>query len=342
MTRPHLPYLQKERTRHGALVWYVRKGGGPRVRIREDYGTPEFMRAYQAAIAASSEPALPQRGAGAANSSLQWLIDRYHDSGAWAHLSAATRRQRENIFKQVCKTAGDAPFASITTKTILEGRDRRRQTPFAANDFLKAMRGLFRWAFDAQHVAIDPTAGAARCKVPRTDGYRVWSEEEIERFEAYWPIGTRERLALAILLYTGLRRGDAVRLGRQHVADGLIKIRTEKCDVQIIIPILPELAEIIAAARTGDLAFIATVHGTPMTKDSFGQWFTRACRAAGVPGSAHGLRKAGATRAVENGATLAELNAIYGWTGEKMASLYTRSMDRAKSGEEGDDEAQKE
>ena len=118
MTRPHLPYLQKERTRHGALVWYVRKGGGPRVRIREDYGTPEFMRAYQAAIAASSEPALPQRGAGAANSSLQWLIDRYHDSGAWAHLSAATRRQRENIFKQVCKTAGDAPFASITTKTI--------------------------------------------------------------------------------------------------------------------------------------------------------------------------------------------------------------------------------
>ena len=76
-----------------------------------------------------------------------------------------------------------------------------------------------------------------------------WSEEEIERFEAYWPIGTRERLALAILLYTGLRRGDAVRLGRQHVADGLIKIRTEKCDVQIIIPILPELAEIIAAAR---------------------------------------------------------------------------------------------
>ena len=79
-----------------------------------------------------------------------------------------------------------------------------------------------------------------------------------------------------------------------------------------------------------------------MTKDSFGQWFTRACRAAGVPGSAHGLRKAGATRAVENGATLAELNAIYGWTGEKMASLYTRSMDRAKSGEEGDDEAQKE
>jgi len=236
--------------------------------------------------------------------------------------------------KQVCKTAGDVPFASITSKTIIEGRDRRRQTPFAANDFLKAMRGLFHWALDAQHVAIDPTVGAARCKVPHTDGYRVWTEDEIDRFEAYWPIGTRERLALAIFLYTGLRRGDAVRLGRQHVTDGLIKIRTEKCSTQVTIPVLPELTEVITATKTGDLAFIATVHGTPMTKDSFGQWFTRACRAAGVPGSAHGLRKAGATRAVENGATLAQLNAIYGWTGEKMASFYTRSMDRAKLAKE--------
>ena len=97
------------------------------------------------------------------------------------------------------------------------------------------------------------------------------------------------------LLYTGLRCGDAVKLGRQHIRDGVISMRTEKTGMAVIIPLLPELAEIIAVSITGDLAFIATVTGTPMTKESFGNWFRDACKAAGVLGFAHGLRKAGAS-----------------------------------------------
>jgi integrase len=119
-------------------------------------------------------------------------------------------------------------------------------------------------------------------------------------------------------------------LGRQHVRDGVITMRTEKTGMQIVIPVLPELAEAIAATKTGDLAFIATGHGAPMTKGYLGDWFRSACRAAGVPGSAHGLRKAGATRAANNGATVAQLEAIYGWSGGGMASLYTRSADRVR------------
>ena len=78
---------------------------------------------------------------------------------------------------------------------------------------------------------------------------------------------SRERLALAILLYTGLRRGDAVQLGRQHIRDGIISMRTEKTGTPVTIPLLPELAEVIAASKTGDLAFIATITGTPMKKN---------------------------------------------------------------------------
>jgi integrase len=191
------------------------------------------------------------------------------------------------------------------------------------------MRGLFRWAAEGGFIANDPTAGV-RCQVPRTEGFHTWTEREIAKFELTWPIGTRARLALAILLYTGLRRGDAARLGRQHVRDGVITLRSEKTGVQLVIPVLPELGMIIAATKTGDLAFIATAHGRPMSKEGFGNWFKKACKAAGVPGSAHGLRKAGATRAANNGATEAQLEAIYGWSGGKMASLYTRQADRAR------------
>lgn len=325
MPRPHLPHLHKELTRHGAVAWYVRIGKGPRTRIQGDYGSEAFRAAYNSAVAGEKQP----KTAKASSCSLAWLIASYRNSGSWAKLSAATRDQRENIFQHVLETAGDASFTKITRKTIVDGRDRRRETPAQANNFLKAMRGLFQWALEAEHVDTNPTDGV-RGFLLKTDGFHAWTEEEIARFEGHWPIGTRERLALAVLLYTGLRRGDAAGIGRQHIKDEIISLRTEKTGIQIVIPILPELSKIIAASRTGDMALIATESGRAMTKESFGNWFRDACKAAGVPGSAHGLRKAGATRAANNGATVAQFEAIYGWSGGKMASLYTRHADRVR------------
>jgi integrase len=137
-------------------------------------------------------------------------------------------------------------------------------------------------------------------------------------------------VAFDVLLFTGLRRGDAVRLGRPHVKDGVANIRTEKTGQLVIIPILPPLQASLDAGPIGELTFIAGERGRPMKKESFGTWFRNACRAAGVHGSAHGLRKAGATRAANNGATEAQLEAIFGWRGGGMASLYTRQANRAK------------
>jgi integrase len=93
-------------------------------------------------------------------------------------------------------------------------------------------------------------------------------------------------------------------------------------------PLLPVLAATIAASKTGDLTFLVTERGTPFVKESFGNWFHDACREAGRPGSAHGLRKAGATRAAKNGATVHQLMALFGWKTEKMALIYARKADR--------------
>ena len=325
MPRPMPPHLYRERNRHGTAVFYVRVGKGPRIRIRGEFGSKQFAANYQSAIMGQA----PQRGPMAASGTLGWLIACYKDSSAWERLSAATKEQRDYVFNAVIKRAGDAPLNSITTKVIRHGVEDRAKTPFAANNFLKAMRVLFQWATRAQHVEINPTEGV-RGFSQRTEGHLAWTEEEIASFEAFWPVGTRERLALSILLLTGLRRGDACILGRQHLRDGVIALRAQKTGQQVTIPILPELAAIINATKTGDLAFIATKAGNPMTVGSFGTWFREACNAAGVPGSAHGLRKAGATRAANNGATEAELKAIFGWTDHKMPSLYTRAADRMR------------
>ena len=252
----------------------------------------------------------------------------------WAELSAATRRQREGFLRAVTESGGKHPLRRIDQQAIKNGI-RRRKGPNAKRHFLQTMRGLFQWAKDEGHIVHDPTAGLV-VERPQTEGHHVWTDDECIAFEVRWPRGTRERLAFDLLLYTGLRRGDAVRLGRQHVRSGVATIRTEKTGQRVTITILPPLLESINAGPIGDLTFIATKDGRPMTKESFGNWFKEACRKANVPGSAHGLRKAGATRAVDNGATEAQLEAMFGWSrGSSEARVYTQKADRARLAKQG-------
>ena len=49
-----------------------------------------------------------------------------------------------------------------------------------------------------------------------------------------------------------------------------------------------------------------------------------------MPGSAHGVRKLAATRMANNGATEAQLMAVFRWTDPKMAAHYTRTANRKR------------
>lgn len=329
MPRPRKPYLNKATSRHGKTVWYVRIGEGKhrrRVRLRSPFGTPEFEAEYQAAIAGKAPVTASRKPS---SGTLEWAAALYRQSSTWQAMAPATRRGRENILKRVVAKAGAERLADITRADIIQGREDRAATPAAARNFVDTMRGLFRWAVESDIVSADPTAGI---KTPKKTGpgFAMWTEEEIAAFQAHWPVGTRERVAFDLLLYTGLRRGDAVVIGRPHVRDGVIRLTTEKTGERVAIVISPELAATLAAGPCGDLTFIAGERGRPMVKESFGTWFREACRAVGIKKSAHGLRKAAATRAAMNGATESELEAMFGWRGGAMASLYTRAMNRER------------
>jgi integrase len=154
-------------------------------------------------------------------------------------------------------------------------------------------------------------------------------QRKVTAYHRRWPIGTRQRVWLDVLLYTGLRVGDAVRLGKQHQ-----QIKTEKTGEVVPVMILPVLATTLAAGPCGDLTFIISSNGRPFRKASFSTAFSGAARTAGVPRSAHGVRKLAATRAANSGATEAQLEAIFGWRGGRMASLYTRTANRQRLAQE--------
>lgn len=329
MPRPRPPHLQRRTTRHGKTAWYVRVGRGPLIRIKPEYGTPEFEAAYHAALKGDLAPT--SKGA-PAKDTIGWLVNLYLSSGAWKEQAKGTKERRLPQLNQVIKTSGSYPVSSIDRQAIIDARDKRT-APSQARAFIMTMRSLFAWAIESNLVEINPTEGI-KIKERKTKGHIPWSEEDIIKFEQRWPRGTADRVMLDIYAYTGLRRSDAARVGKQHVKNGVIHIMTEKGSVPVAIPILKILADTLAAGPVGDLAFNVGRFGKPFTSRGLGRRFGEACRKAGlVRRSAHGLRKAAASRAAENGATENELDAIFGWKDGQTSRIYTRNASRAKMAE---------
>jgi integrase len=194
----------------------------------------------------------------------------------------------------------------------------------------RSLRALMQHAVEIGMRVDDPTLGVRAIPI-KTDGYHSWTESEIAQFEARHPIGSRARLAFALLLYTGQRRSDVVPMGRQHITDGMLVVRQQKTGRTVWIPIHETLASIIAETPTSNLTFVVTEHGKPYTTGSFGGWFRDQCRMAGLDGcSAHGLRKAAARRLAEAGCSAHEIASITGHASLREIARYTEAADRRK------------
>jgi integrase len=198
---------------------------------------------------------------------------------------------------------------------------------------------MFGWAVRQRLMKANPARDAERASYA-AEGFHTWTVDEVRQFEERHPVGTKARLALALLLFTGSRRGDVVTFGRQHVKDGTLRFVPRKTRYKRMIasekPILPELATILAAGPTGDLTFLVTEYGKPFTAAGFGGWFRERCDEAGLPHcTAHGLRKAGATLAAEGGATDRQLMAMFDWTSASQATVYTAAATASALPREG-------
>jgi integrase len=206
----------------------------------------------------------------------------------------------------------------------------RAERPVAANALRKVLRALMKHAVEIGLRADDPTRDVRAIRV-KSDGFHSWNDDEIARFEKRHPMGTPARLALALLLYTGQRRSDIVRIGPQHIRNGVLSVRQQKTGIDLGIPVHPTLATVIAETPTHHLTFLTNQFDRPFTAGYFGQWFREQWDMAGLPHcSAHGLRKAAARRLAEAGCTAHEIAAITGHASLKEIEHYTKAVDQQK------------
>jgi integrase len=320
-----LPYIREDRDRHGNWRSYVRRNGRS-IRINAKWNTPEFLDQYRAALAALEDaPVLPA----AKPNTLRRLIESYYGSPEFRkELSDRTQYVRRGILDGLTREHGEKPFI-MKPKHVRKLRDAKADTPEAANSLVKALRQLFKWAVEAEYIDSNPAKEVPYIRVG-AQGFHSWTIEEVRQYEDHHPVGTRARLALALLLYTTQRRSDVVRLGHRMAHNGWLKFtqvkNAKRKPVSLEIPILPELQRIIdATTPLGKDTYLVTEFGRPFSAAGFGNRFRKWCDEAGLPHcSAHGLRKAGSARLAELGASDREIMAITGHQTAKEVDRYTK------------------
>ena len=322
--------------------------GGKRVPL-PIIGTPEFWAAYQACLR-GEEPAVAIVTARTHQGSVSAAVDEYLASESFKKRTPSehTRKRQSSTLRKWAGLdgVGTGPLAKLDRKYIERVVDDA-PTIGIGRTWLITVRELLKWSIKQGKIDSDPTAGIV-VKLPKSKGHHVWTEEEIARFEKRWPIGTRERLLFALLIYTGQRVSDVLKLGHHSIQDGAFPINQQKTGVDVCVPVHPELAAAIAACSiVGTSTFLTAVRGGRLDQRYLNKWFVNACVAAGLPTSRdpnvakedrcvpHGLRHTFCTRLADLGVPPQHIAALSGHLTLKEVTRYTKKYDRRQAAKAG-------
>jgi integrase len=297
--------------------------------------TEEFMRQY-AALKDRVE-AKRADGVGGERSgpgSINALIASYRRL-VFPTLAPTTRAMRNNILERFGREHGGKRVAHLQHEHVASIIAAKAATPHAANNLRKVLRHMLDHAVDLRLIENNPAARVRKLKTAG-EGLHCWTDDEIERYRAHWRIGTQMRLAMELAFETTSRRADVTRIGPQHrrtTPDGeVLDLRHSKNDSRAVIPLTDELRDAIDAMPVKHLTYLHTKHGAPRSPKALGGDFRQWCDAAGLPKrcSIHGLRKAGAVRLADAGASAPEIMSITGHKSLAEAQRYVTKSDKAK------------
>lgn len=333
-----MKHVDRFMDRLGQARYYFRIGKGERTKLPGSPFSEEFHAAYKALLRGEAPVTATMQPAERAASphSFKAALTRYLHSAAFKKLTGDTPYRRKIALEAFAaapaadgKQRGDCRVDTLTRKRLAEILDQH-PSRHSAVALLKALKHMYAFlrTQDLDEDA-DPTIGCKTTLPAATDGFYTWTEDDIAAYEAKYPVHTKERLALALLLNTGLRRQDVIKLGPQHLTGGYVRFTPKKTDkgqkpFKLNMAITDELERVLKAHRPfKQLTCLLNGNGDPFSPTRFSQFMRKACDAAGLQEcSAHGLRKAIAVRLADNGCDVRQIAAITGHKNWKVLQLY--------------------
>lgn len=318
--------------RHGNRRWRYRKGIGFSRELGMEYGSDDFTKRYEAAIAEHRTGVKLGAGAGKAiPGSVGDLVASWYRSPEWKALGSLTKKTYRGVIEPFRVKHGDKPVNRLERRHVMAFLAEKSETPSAANNLRKRLAQLLDHAIAIDWIKSNPARLTKAYKVVG-GGFHAWDEGEIARFFEVHEPGTMAHRAVTLMLYTGAARVDAVKLGPMNMKGERLEYRRQKTTktngVLVSIKVHPDLAAVLADCPL-DRPFLATAYGKSRSPDGLGNLMRDWCTKAGLPEcTAHGLRKACARRLAECGSTAHEIMAVTGHKTLAEVQRYTETAMR--------------
>ena len=329
-----LKYIEIVPKPSGRIYFYFRRHG-QRTPLPGAYGSPGFLQAYWAL----RNQSVPQIEVGASRTlpgSVNAAAVAFYRSLTFTKNRPITQQTDRNILEAFRAKYGDLPIATLERHNIEQILAQKAGKPSAQRNLLRVLRVLLGFAVSQKMRRDNPALGIELPTIATT-GFHSWTEEELRRYELHYALGSKEILALHLLLYTAARRADTVTFGPPNVHSGRLVFTASKNGAELKIPIAAPLAATIAATpMIGVKTFLVTEYGRPFTPAGFGNWFRKRCDQAGLPHcSAHGLRKAFLRRMAEAGCSEDYIASISGHKDMREIRTYVQAANKARMADEG-------
>jgi integrase len=331
MTRIRLDCIHEYHDRHGRLRRYVRRPGSRRVPLPGIPGSPEFMQTYSDAMSGATVSVRARRHKAG---TLGAVAADFLQSAEFANLKPSSQASYRKALNPILERDGHRLARDLprdkARKIIQEIGERR---PGMANLTRAVLRRLFAYAID---VGLRRDNPFERSPAYKLGTHHSWTDAELAAFEKRWPLGTRERLAYALLLFTGQRGGDVVKMRRSDIRNGTIHVVQSKTGAELYVKLHPALVRAIKAGPAKGLYLIGEERsGRPVNRAALTHLMKRAARLAGLPARClpHGLRKAALRRLAEHGSTSKQIQAVSGHRSLREIERYTRQADQQRLAE---------
>lgn len=321
-----LPYVKEYTDNCGIKRRYFRRKGFKGGALPGTVGSPEFMEAYQGFMSATMVAAGPKRhGSG----TFGYLVESYYRSVEYANLKPSSQKLYRYALEPLREKHGHRLSSDMPREKLLKIIEEiGERAPGMANLTRAVLQKMLKGALERGQIRSNPLA----VKVTAYKGgtHHTWTDDELAQFEKRWPLGTRQRLAYALLFYTGQRSGDVVQMRRADIVKGHITVKQEKTGAELTLQIHPDLAKAIKAGPAKGLTLIGDEQGRPIKRAALSHLMRVAIREAKLPARCvpHGLRKATLRIMAEHGSSSKQLAAVSGHKTTKELDRYTAAADQ--------------
>jgi integrase len=291
---------------------------GKRVALPNNPQSPEFWVVLRTAQGGGQSDAM----------TVSAIIDQYLTSAAFKGVTAGTQDQYMRALRFIRDAWGKLPAQGVRPVHAHAIMDGLSDTPGKANNVLSALRALSKWAIGRDYIATEWTTGVKANQAE--SGHKPWTDEQIAA--AYEHLTGMVRRGVMLALYTGQRGSDVVRMGWTDIDEGGVRVIQKKTSMELWCPILPELAEEMAAWEKRPGPFMLQAHGKPYTRKMLDRHFAaqrdeiEALRGVTL----HGLRATAVVRLRRAGISHQEIQALVGMS-MPMVIRYSRYADRKAS-----------